>query len=52
MRGVRGTSLIGVVRAPVAIINFASSACKDLWLYIRFNKEPPEFLKILLGLRN
>ena len=34
-------SIIGVVRAPVAIINFASNPCENLWVYIGFNKETP-----------
>ena len=34
-------SIIGVVRAPVAIINFASNPCENLWVYIGFNKEAP-----------
>ena len=34
-------SIIGVVRAPVAIINFASNLCESLWVYKGFNKETP-----------
>ena len=34
-------SIIGVLRAPVAIINFASNPCENLWVYIGFNKEAP-----------
>ena len=34
-------SIIGVVRAPVAIINFASNLCQNLWVHIGLNKEVP-----------
>ena len=34
-------SIIGVARAPVAIINFASNPCENLRVYIGFNKELP-----------
>ena len=37
-----GNSIIGVVRAPVAIINFASNPCKNFCIYIGFNKEAPD----------
>ena len=36
-----GFCVIVVVRAPVAIINFASNPWKNLSVYIRFNKEAP-----------
>ena len=35
-------SVIGVVRTTVAIINFASNPCENLWVYIGFTKEAPE----------
>ena len=39
---VRGEiSIIGVARAPVAIIIFASNPCENLCVYIGFNKELP-----------
>ena len=34
-------SIIGVARAPVAIINFASNPCENLRVCIGFNKELP-----------
>ena len=32
-------SIIGVVCAPVATINFAPNPCKNLWVHTGFNKE-------------
>ena len=34
-------SIVGVVREPVAIINFASDPCENLGVYTGFNKEAP-----------
>ena len=36
-----GISIIGVACAPLAIINFASNPCANLWVYIGFNKQLP-----------
>ena len=40
-RGGGEISILGVVRARVAIINFASIPCENLRVYIGFNKELP-----------
>ena len=40
-------SIIGVVRAPVAIINFVSNPCKNLQVSIGFNKEAPQKKRII-----
>ena len=38
LAGGGGISTLGVVRAPVAIINFAPNPCKNLWVYTGFNR--------------
>ena len=42
MRGEEISIIGGWVRAPVAIINFASNPCENLRVYIGFNEELPD----------
>ena len=44
---VRGAiSIVGVARAPVAIIIFASNPCENLWVYIGFKGTPAQIMQI------
>ena len=44
-------SIFGVVRAPVAIFNFGSDLCKNLSVYIGFNKVPHKNARFIIGAR-